>query len=320
MEFLDEETRPKVSFQSRVTSSSSSSTELETQRINKPIAFICVFISVIVSLLTIFFIQSETLRFVLLWFSIAFIVGPFAPISITGGDIRVGEGEVVEFPDQIVESDEEIKKRVPNRRNKSRRSEEPLETAVMGLDSMEKVVVEEKSEKKKKREKDLVLEEKEWTDGDFDLLKKQITKHPVGTPKRWELITEAFRGRHGVDNVIKTAKSFSEKKPGNGDSFSQFLKQRKPLDKRMEDGNGELVENGEVKKENGGVGVVGGEGLSWSSAEDIALLNALKAFPKEVSMRWEKIAVAVPGRSKASCMKRVAELKKGFRSSKASAE
>ncbi|PIA32610.1 hypothetical protein AQUCO_04400062v1 [Aquilegia coerulea] len=319
MEFLDEESRPKISFQSRVTSSSSSSLpELETQRINKPIAFVCVFISVIVSLLTIFFLESETLRFILIWFSIAFIVGPFAPISITGGDIRVGEGEVVEFPDEaVVESDEDLKKRVPNRRNRSRRSEEPLGMAVIGGDLMGKVVVVEEKSEKKKGEKDLVSEEKEWNDGDFDLLKKQILKHPVGTPKRWELIAEVFKGRHGVDSVIKTAKSLSEKKPGSGDSFSQFLKQRKPLDKRMEDGNGELIENGEVKKENGGVG---GEGLSWSSAEDIALLNALKAFPKEVSMRWEKIAVAVPGRSKASCMKRVTELKKGFRSSKASAE
>ena len=48
------------------------------------------------------------------------------------------------------------------------------------------------------------------------------------------------------------------------------------------------------------------------------LINALKAFPKDVPMRWEKIAAAVPGKSKACCMKRVAELKRDFRSSKAS--
>ncbi|KAK9950793.1 hypothetical protein M0R45_006262 [Rubus argutus] len=33
-------------------------------------------------------------------------------------------------------------------------------------------------------------------------------------------------------------------------------------------------------------------GFSWAATEDIALLNALKAFSKEVSMRWEKIAAA----------------------------
>ncbi|KAG5395221.1 hypothetical protein IGI04_025184 [Brassica rapa subsp. trilocularis] len=59
---------------------------------------------------------------------------------------------------------------------------------------------------------------------------------------------------------------------------------------------------------------------TWSNGEDIALLNALKAFPKEAAMRWEKVAAAVPGKkSKAACMKRVTELKKGFRSSKSGA-
>jgi hypothetical protein len=63
-----------------------------------------------------------------------------------------------------------------------------------------------------------------------------------------------------------------------------------------------------------------GGGLGWTTGEDIALLNALKVFSKDVAMRWEKIAAAVPGKSKAACMKRVTELKKDFRSSKAGSE
>ena len=62
-----------------------------------------------------------------------------------------------------------------------------------------------------------------------------------------------------------------------------------------------------------------GEGSGWSTGEDLALLNALKAFPKDAPMRWEKVAAAVPGKTKAACLKRVNELKKDFRSSKASA-
>lgn len=160
--------------------------------------------------------------------------------------------------------------------------------------------------------------EEEWTEEDFDLLKKQMTKHPVGAPLRWEVIAEAFKGRHGLESVIKTAKSMADKRPGSGggDSFLQFLKQRKPLSKKIEGVNGELTpdvvltENGDGKEENGS--------SSWTAGEDIALLNGLKAFPKDVSMRWEKIAAAVPGKSKACCMKRVGELKRDFRSSKAS--
>lgn len=102
--------------------------------------------------------------------------------------------------------------------------------------------------------------------------------------------------------MIRAAKSLSAKGPPGDDSFSQFLKQRKPLDKRVDDAGGDSVAG------NGG----------WCSGEDIALLNALKAFPKDAEMRWEKVAAAVPGKSKAECVRRVAELKRDFRSSKSS--
>lgn len=154
-----------------------------------------------------------------------------------------------------------------------------------------------------------VMEESEWTEEDLGLLRKQIVKHPVGKPKRWEVIAEAFKGRHSAENVISKAKSLGKEKPADSDSYSKFLKDRKAVNKRVEDGDGELV-----NRENGG------EVSSWTSVEDIALLNALKAFPKDVAMRWEKIAAAVPGKTKAACMKRVSELKKDFRSSKASNE
>lgn len=154
--------------------------------------------------------------------------------------------------------------------------------------------------------------EREWEEGDYEMLKKLLVKHPVGKPKRWEAIAEGFKGRHGVESVIKAAKSMGERKMNDADSFARFLKDRKPVDKRVEEESGEAgaVESGEVMRES----------VSWSGGDDVALLNALKAFPKDVPMRWEKITAAVPGKSKAACMKRVAELKKGFRSSKASAE
>jgi hypothetical protein len=154
--------------------------------------------------------------------------------------------------------------------------------------------------------------EREWEEGDYEMLKKLLVKHPVGKPKRWEAIAEGFKGRHGVESVIKAAKSMGERKMNDADSFARFLKDRKPVDKRVEEESGEagVVESGEVMRES----------VSWSGGDDVALLNALKAFPKDVPMRWEKITAAVPGKSKAACMKRVAELKKGFRSSKASAE
>ncbi|KAJ1412938.1 SANT/Myb domain [Sesbania bispinosa] len=138
-----------------------------------------------------------------------------------------------------------------------------------------------------------------------------MAKHPVGKPGRWEAIAAAFGGRHKAESVIKKVKELGEKRVDDSDSYAQFLKKRKALDKRVvEDAGEEESESVTVEKVEGG----------WSKTEDIALLNALKAFPKDVPMRWEKVAAAVPGKSKAACMKRVTELKKGFRSAKAASE
>ncbi|KAK8685656.1 hypothetical protein V6N13_041655 [Hibiscus sabdariffa] len=100
-----------------------------------------------------------------------------------------------------------------------------------------------------------------------------------------------------------------EKKADDVDSYAKFLKNRKPLDMRMN-------EEGVTRNQDSSSSV-GSGGVVRNSTEDIALLNALKAFPKDVAIRWETIAAAVPGKSKAACMMRVAEMKKDFRSSKA---
>nr|GMD50855.1 transcription factor MAMYB-like [Ipomoea batatas] len=152
-----------------------------------------------------------------------------------------------------------------------------------------------------------VVEEKDWSEGDVEVLRKLLGKHPVGKPGRWEAIAEGFKGRHRVESVIKKAKELGEKRTSNEDSYQKFLKDRKQVDKRIELENS-MDASSESTRENESV---------WSSTEDLALLNALKAFPKDVAMRWEKIAAAVPGKTKAACMKRVTDLKRDFRSSKA---
>lgn len=312
MEFLDEEARPKIMFQSGVSPSSIS--EPQTQSLNKPLIFLTLSISSVIFALTIFFVDSEPLQSILFWLALSILVGPFAPASITGGDIRVGRGSVLELspsPDQEPEV-KNVKLTPSGRRhnNKARRSEE-LGSVSASPASIRDINEPASNAAEKKsgafEHSGSSREDQEWTEEDFELLKKQMLKHPVGVPRRWEIITEAFRGRHGVESVVKTAKSMSDRKLGDGYSFARFLKDRKPMDKRVEGGGNEEALGGAT---------AAGE-LGWTATEDIALLNALKAFPKEVSMRWEKIAVAVPGKSKNACMKRVAELKKGFRSSKA---
>ncbi|KAI3825952.1 hypothetical protein L1987_07723 [Smallanthus sonchifolius] len=103
----------------------------------------------------------------------------------------------------------------------------------------------------------IVVEETDWTVGDLELLKKQMVKNPVGMPGRWEAVAEAFSGRHKVESVVKMAKSTGDKKLNDSDSFSRFLKDRKAVDKRVDE---------VIKKERENV-----SDQSWSSAEDIAL-------------------------------------------------
>ncbi|KAK7399406.1 hypothetical protein VNO78_10588 [Psophocarpus tetragonolobus] len=297
MEFLDEDARPRFVFQSGAVASTQ-----PAQPNNKPTkAFLLVTVSLASLLLSIslFFLESEPFKSLLFWLALSLLLGPFAPPSITGGDVRVGRGELVNFPDPEPETEDDASRKPPQRRSRQRRQEE---VGAVGP------VVSVKAEEKRGGEKVATVveeeeEEKEWSEEDVGALKKQMVKNPVGQPGRWEAIAAAFGGRHGVESVIKKAKELGEKRGDDSESYALFLKKRKALDKR-------------VVEENEQVQVVDN---AWSSAEDIALLNALKAFPKDVFMRWEKVAAAVPGRSKAACIKRVSELKKGFRTAKASA-
>lgn len=301
MEFLDDNTRPRFLFESRQ-SPTSDPPQTNNHAAAKPFLILTISLSSLLLILSLFFLHSEPSKSLLLWLALSLLLGPFAPISLTGGDIRVGRGPIVDFPDDSPQSDEETRKRNPQKRPKPRRPDEfpadPTKSETLAIAS-----VTARGPKKDEEEKER-WEEKEWTEEEIEVLKKQLAKNPVGKPRRWEAIAEALQGRHKVESVIKKAKELGEKKLSDADSYSEFLRRRKPVDKRIIEENQEADNNG---------------GSIWSSGEDIALLNALKAFPKDAPMRWEKIAAAVPGKSKAACMKRVSELKRDFRSSKSAA-
>lgn len=55
----------------------------------------------------------------------------------------------------------------------------------------------------------------------------------------------------------------------------------------------------------------------WLEEQELALVQALKQFGKELPDRWERIAAVVPGKSKAACFKRFKELKEVFKAKKA---
>ncbi|XP_020586358.1 dnaJ homolog subfamily C member 2 [Phalaenopsis equestris] len=309
MEFIEEDSRPRFLFQAR--SPLTSAPLPETQKISKLHAACC-FSASAVLFTTVFLLNSSSsiLFTILLWISLSLIVAPFAPPSNTGGDPRVGRGGPLPSLPKQTEPEE------TRRRPASRWNPKPTIPSLSPVGSLNPKPVEKRGEDPAGHEGETATKEsnrlEEWTVEDFEILKRQISKHPAGAPGRWERVAEAFKGRHGVESVIRAAKSLAERRSPGDDSFAQFLKQRKPLDKRVDALNADSSGSGI----GGDSVVVGNEG--WSSAEDIALLNALKAFPKDVAMRWEKVAAAVPGKSKGECMRRMAELKREFRSSKTS--
>ncbi|KAL4320066.1 hypothetical protein GQ457_18G007760 [Hibiscus cannabinus] len=233
---------------------------------------------------------SEPFESLLFWLYLSLLVSPFAPPSLTDGDIAL-----VLDPSSLIPSIKSLTLSLNLRRNlrrdgqKLRKLMTPVEIIQMGW-----------------RKEDVGSNfdgwEKEWSEADVEMLKKQMVKNPVGKPGRWEAIAEAFNGKHKMESVIKKSKELGEKKTDDVDSYAKFLKNRKPLDMRM---NEEGVTRNQDSSSSVGSGAV-----VWNSTEDIALLNALKAFPKDVAIKWETIAAAVPGKSKAACMKRVAEMKK----------
>ncbi|KAL8539904.1 hypothetical protein ACS0TY_001491 [Phlomoides rotata] len=311
MEFLDEfESKPRFVLQSKhLPQQQDLDSSSPFSSLSKPALIISLSFSLFTFILAFFYFNFDPLSSLLLWLSLSFLIGPFAPPSLTAGDIRVGLGpplkEIPKISNEINEkpnrkSSKTLKKASEGAVKLDGHSEKSSSVAENKRDGSNRVLNETKSE-----------EQSEWGEADEELLKKLMGKHPPGKPGRWEAIAEGFKGKHKVETVIAKAKETGDKKGSDQDSYRKFLKDRKPVDKRaLDEEEDETIADENVEE--------GKKVTGWTSAEDLALLSALKAFPKDVSMRWEKIAASLPGKTKSACMKRVVELKKDFRSSKAS--
>ncbi|KAK1698528.1 hypothetical protein QYE76_015225 [Lolium multiflorum] len=55
---------------------------------------------------------------------------------------------------------------------------------------------------------------------------------------------------------------------------------------------------------------------AWSEPQVLALVQALKAFPKDANQRWERVAAAVPGKTVVQCKKKVNSMRSNFRTKK----
>ncbi|KAK6148666.1 hypothetical protein DH2020_019578 [Rehmannia glutinosa] len=186
--------------------------------------------------------------------------------------------------------------------------------------------------------------EKPWSKEEIELLRKGMQKYPKGTSRRWEVISEYIGTKRTVEEILKATKTVLLQKPDSAKAFDSFLEKRKPaqtiaspLTTRDEDvkvglsSSSNAAEKQSLDSDNvpesssnqtgnntlnsdDGNATNSSDVDSWSAAQERALVQALKTFPKETSQRWERVAAAVPGKTVGQCKKKFALMKESFRS------
>ncbi|KAG2429463.1 hypothetical protein HYH02_014043 [Chlamydomonas schloesseri] len=201
---------------------------------------------------------------------------------------------------------------------------------------------------------------REWSAEELRLLDKGLKKFPVGTVKRWEAVTGVVRTRtlEEVLVMVKTYKGGSHLRArvqedwkagrkggaaGAADSAGTGVGacvaaaavapdvryDGPPVAADAAAAQQAAAAGGGAGSSKAGGGGKAGAGADkagsaadtpWTEAQEVALVAALKACPKELGTeRWDAVAKLVPGRTKAQCFKRFKELREAFRSSKKAA-
>lgn len=283
--------------------------DAEEKEVNKVLVGVCSSVGVIFLALSWF--QFGILQFLCFWLALSLFVGPFAPVALTGGSCRVGAGELLPDLEPLKEESSEPEKRI---KGYNRRLDANAGKATSRENTIPSPAVVSKTDANGTADSFVAQQpksgaEKEWTGEEIELLRKQLVKHPRGTLQRWDVVAEVFADSHPTEDVIKMSKLLGEKKFTDGDSYAKFLAQRKGGEKTIDSPLSQRWEGDQANGSNGA-------SSDWTEAEDKALVSALKTFPKDTLKRWDKVADAVPGRSKAQCFKRFSELKESFRNSK----
>ncbi|XP_062225423.1 uncharacterized protein LOC133924065 [Phragmites australis] len=184
--------------------------------------------------------------------------------------------------------------------------------------------------------------ERPWGKEEVELLRKAIQKYPKGTSRRWEVVSEFIGTGRSVEEILKATKTVLLQKPDSTKAFDSFLEKRKPaqsiaspLSTRDETVGSSAAGVGTasskaaaqpaisqtVNEKTSADPVPNGASSAtdpdaWTEAQVLALVQALKAFPKDASQRWERVAAAVPGRTVVQCKKKVTAMRENFRSKK----
>lgn len=160
---------------------------------------------------------------------------------------------------------------------------------------------------------------KNWSEDDLQLLIKAVNLFPAGTNSRWEVIAN-YMNIHSSSGVKRTAKdvigkakSLQKLDPHQKDDIN-----KKAFDKfKKEHGVASQADSAAPSERFEGPCI---DSTPWTTEEQKLLEQALKTYPVNTPERWEKIAEAVPGRTKKDCMRRYKELVEMVKAKKAAQE
>ncbi|NXP76943.1 DNJC2 protein, partial [Ramphastos sulfuratus] len=150
---------------------------------------------------------------------------------------------------------------------------------------------------------------KNWPEDDLQLLIKAVNLFPAGTNSRYF--------RFGVKSLAKDFNDSGhyllltdphQKDDINKKAFDKFKKEHGVVPQMDSAAPSERFEGSTL------------DSSPWTTEEQKLLEQALKTYPVNTPERWEKIAAAVPGRSKKDCMKRYKELVEMVKAKKAAQE
>ena len=175
-----------------------------------------------------------------------------------------------------------------------------------------------------------------WTPEELNLLIKAVNLFPAGTNQRWEVVANFVNQHHGgnrtAKEVLAQAKDLQQsdfsrsslKEAANKAAYNKFEK-----DQTKAGANGEsipseryeskchshpflfclclypsstwasLILSRTAPAEQMGINLT-----PWTADEQRLLEQSLKTYPASVPDRWDRIAEAIPNRSKKDCMKR----------------
>ncbi|XP_041458839.1 dnaJ homolog subfamily C member 2-like [Lytechinus variegatus] len=162
---------------------------------------------------------------------------------------------------------------------------------------------------------------KAWSEADTALLIKAANIFPPGTSSRYEVIAN-YINNHSTSGINRVAKDIISKTK-NLQRLDGGMKQaanEKAFEKFQQATGNKMKKSDEAQpseKFEAGDGA-GAEGPKpWTTDEQKRLEQALKTFPASATDRWDKIAEAVPTRTKKECMKRYKELVEMVKAKKA---